>query len=157
MRAGARRYPELPFPKQHQPKPGHEYKLDPEPLYDAPHYLGSKKLEGKVAIVTGGDSGMGRSVAVLYAREGADISIVYLEEDEDAKRTRESREGRTKMPVNRRRRYRSEILCARRSRDPEGVRPPRHSRQLLSSSPHQAAPVTLPARSRADRIAGHRV
>ena len=96
MQAGARRYPELPFPKQHQPKPGHEYQLDPEPLYDAPHYLGSKKLEGKIAIITGGDSGIGRSVAVLYAREGADVSIVYLEEDEDAKRTRQAveKEGR---------------------------------------------------------------
>src|ERR1043166_7465307 len=62
MQAGGPRYPELPFPKQHQRKPGHEYKLDPEPLYDAPHYLGSKKLDNKVAIITGGDSGIGRSV-----------------------------------------------------------------------------------------------
>src|SRR5437899_187783 len=96
MQAGARRYPELPFPKQHQPKPGREYKLDPEPLYDAPHYLGSKKLEGKVAIITGGDSGIGRSIAVGYPREGAVLSIVYLDEDEDAHRTRDAveKEGR---------------------------------------------------------------
>ena len=96
MQAGARRYPELPFPEQHQPKPGHEYKLDPEPLYDAPHYLGSKKLEGKVAIITGGDSGIGRSVAVLYAREGADVAIVYLEEKKDAQCTMDAveKEGR---------------------------------------------------------------
>src|SRR5881394_2448353 len=96
MQAGARRYPELPFPKQHQPKPGHEYKLDPDPLYDAPHYLGSKKLEGKVAIITGGDSGIGRAVAVLYAREGADIAIVYLNEHEDAVETKRAveQEGR---------------------------------------------------------------
>jgi NAD(P)-dependent dehydrogenase (short-subunit alcohol dehydrogenase family) len=102
MQAGARRYPELPFPKQHRPKPGREYKLDPEPLYDAPHYLGSKKLDGKVAIITGGDSGIGRSVAVLYAREGADVSIVYLEEDEDANRTKEAveKEGRKCLLVS---------------------------------------------------------
>ena len=49
-------------------------------MYDAPFYRGSKKLEGKVAIITGGDSGIGRAVAVLYAREGADIAIVYLNE-----------------------------------------------------------------------------
>jgi NAD(P)-dependent dehydrogenase (short-subunit alcohol dehydrogenase family) len=96
MQAGARAYPELPFPKQHQRKPGQEFKLDPEPLYDAPHYLGSKKLDGKVAIITGGDSGIGRSVAVLFAREGADIAIVYLDEDEDARRTKKAvkKEGR---------------------------------------------------------------
>src|SRR5437899_12864958 len=77
MQAGARRYPELPFPKQHQPKPGHEYKLDPEPLYDAPHYLGSKKLESQIAIITGGGSRIGRSAAVLYGRAGGDGAIVY--------------------------------------------------------------------------------
>jgi len=88
MQAGARPYPEPPFPKQHQAKPGHEYKLDPEPLYDAPYYLGSKKLEDKVALITGGDSGIGRSVAVLFAREGADIAILHLAEDRDAEVTK---------------------------------------------------------------------
>jgi NAD(P)-dependent dehydrogenase (short-subunit alcohol dehydrogenase family) len=102
MQAGARRYPELPFPKQHQRKPGQEYKLDPEPLYDAPHYLGSKKLEGKVAIITGGDSGIGRSVAVLYAREGADVAIVYLDEEKDARHTQEAveKEGRKCLSIS---------------------------------------------------------
>jgi NAD(P)-dependent dehydrogenase (short-subunit alcohol dehydrogenase family) len=88
MQAGARHYPEPPFPKQHQRKPGDEAKVEPAPLYDAPYYAGSAKLEGKVAIITGGDSGIGRAVAVLFAREGADIAVVYLEEDRDALQTR---------------------------------------------------------------------
>jgi NAD(P)-dependent dehydrogenase (short-subunit alcohol dehydrogenase family) len=87
MQAGARAYPEPPMPKQHQPKPGHEARLDPPPLYDAPYYQGSGKLRDKVAIVTGGDSGIGRAVAVLFAREGADVAVVYLDEHEDAKAT----------------------------------------------------------------------
>jgi hypothetical protein len=88
MQAGARVYPEPPFPKQHQEKPGKESLVDPAPMYDAPFYLGSEKLQDKVAIITGGDSGIGRSVAILFAREGADIAICYLEEDEDAALTK---------------------------------------------------------------------
>lgn len=84
MQAGARLYPVPPFPEQHQPKPGDEAALDPAPMYDAPFYIGSKKLQDKVAIITGGDSGIGRSVAVLYAREGADVVICHLNEGEDA-------------------------------------------------------------------------
>jgi NAD(P)-dependent dehydrogenase (short-subunit alcohol dehydrogenase family) len=88
MQAGARRYPEPPFPEQHHAKPGLESRIDPAPLYDAPFWKGSGKLEGKVALITGGDSGIGRAVAVLFAREGADIAVSYLDEHEDAEATK---------------------------------------------------------------------
>ena len=84
-----RRYPEPPFPKQHQPRPGIEAEIEPRPEYEAPAYRGSGKLEGKTALITGGDSGIGRATAVLYAREGADVSIVHLPEERiDAEETR---------------------------------------------------------------------
>src|ERR1044071_2753699 len=82
MQAGAREYP-VHFPKQHLKKPGSEADLQFAPMYDAPHYKGSEKLLDKVALITGGDSGIGRSVAVLYAREGADVAVTYLDEDDD--------------------------------------------------------------------------
>lgn len=88
VQAGTRRQPENPLPKQRQRKPGHEHKLDPRPRFLAPDYAGSGKLEGMAALVTGGDSGIGRAVAVLFAREGADVAVVYLSEDRDAEETR---------------------------------------------------------------------
>ena len=82
------RHPEPPFPAQHQEPPGEEAKLDPRPRYQAPAYRPAGKLEGKAALVTGGDSGIGRAVCVLYAREGADVAFTHLpEERTDAEET----------------------------------------------------------------------
>lgn len=89
MQAGAREYPAPPLPDQTLAKPGDESDLKLKPMYDAPYYKGSEKLKNKVALITGGDSGIGRSVAILYAREGCDVAIVYLDEHEDAKATQE--------------------------------------------------------------------
>lgn len=86
--AGPRSQPVNPMPAQHLSKPGLEAEMALRPRFEAPDYKGSGKLEGMAALVTGGDSGIGRAVALLYAREGADVAIAYLEEDEDAEETR---------------------------------------------------------------------
>ena len=80
--------PKNPMPEQKQPRPGIESQVVPRPQFLAPDYRGAEKLSGKIALVTGGDSGIGRSVAVLFAREGADVAIVFLpEEKSDASET----------------------------------------------------------------------
>ncbi|MET3443826.1 NAD(P)-dependent dehydrogenase (short-subunit alcohol dehydrogenase family) [Variovorax paradoxus] len=86
--AGPRPQPANPMPAQHLSKPGLEAEMALRPRFEAPDYQGSGKLEGMAALITGGDSGIGRAVALLYAREGADVAIAYLEEDEDAEETR---------------------------------------------------------------------
>jgi NAD(P)-dependent dehydrogenase (short-subunit alcohol dehydrogenase family) len=86
--------PVPPFPPQHQDKPGIESRLDPRPRYLAQDYRAARKLEGRIALVTGGDSGIGRAVAVLFAREGADVAIGHLDaERSDAEETRRAVES----------------------------------------------------------------
>jgi NAD(P)-dependent dehydrogenase (short-subunit alcohol dehydrogenase family) len=86
-----RSHPKPPMPKQHQEYPGIEAKVHPRPQYAAPLYKGADKLKGKVALISGGDSGIGRAVAVLFAREGADVAIMFLpEEERDANETRDA-------------------------------------------------------------------
>jgi NAD(P)-dependent dehydrogenase (short-subunit alcohol dehydrogenase family) len=95
VQTGARKYPD-DVPSQHLLKPGQEADMDLKPQFMAPDYRGSGKLEGMKALVTGGDSGIGRAVAVLFAREGADVAIVYLTSHDDAEETRRciEKEGR---------------------------------------------------------------
>jgi len=84
----------ITFPPQHQDsQPGMEYLMVPRPIYDNPAYVGSGKLLGKIAIITGGDSGIGRATAVAFAKEGADVAIPYLYEHVDAEETRSVVEG----------------------------------------------------------------
>src|SRR5690349_11259971 len=86
-------------PMVHQDaEPGHESRLEPKPDYE-PRFRGSDRLKGKVAIVTGADSGIGRGVAALFAREGADVAIVYLCEHDDANKTKDIVEGEGRRAI----------------------------------------------------------
>src|SRR5438105_2200708 len=93
--------PRPPYPKQSQPYPGHESEMQPRPDFGEQSYTGSRRLLDKKALITGGDSGIGRAVALVFAREGADVLISYLNEEDDAQETvrvvRES--GRTCIAV----------------------------------------------------------
>lgn len=95
--------PKNPLPEQKQNRPGIEKKVEPRPQYLAPKYKGSGKLKNMAALITGGDSGIGRSVAILFAREGADVAIVYLTEEQvDAQETAAQieKEGRKSLLIS---------------------------------------------------------
>ena len=83
-------------PQQQHRQPGREHEMHPKPRYEGEWYKGSGKLEGKRALITGGDSGIGRAVSVFFAREGADVAVVYYDEHEDARETKQmvEKEGR---------------------------------------------------------------
>jgi hypothetical protein len=90
------KYPKPPYPEQEQEMPGSEQEMDPKPDHGEKTYKGSGKLKGRKAIITGADSGIGKAVAIAFAREGADVLISYLNEEEDARETEEyvKKEGR---------------------------------------------------------------
>lgn len=80
-------FPKPPFPEQQQPAPGFSSHMDPLPDYGEGSYRGSQRLEGKKTLITGADSGIGRAVALAFAREGADVAVSYLSEEDDARET----------------------------------------------------------------------
>jgi len=82
-----RAYPRPPFPKQRQELPGRDFLLDPKPDHGEESYVGDGRLAGLATIVTGGDSGIGKAVAIAFAREGADVVVAYLDSHDDAKQT----------------------------------------------------------------------
>ena len=97
----SRHYPEPPYPSQKQPPPGSTREMKPRPDHGEDSYKGSGKLMGKKAVITGGDSGIGRAVAIAFAREGADVLIAYLSENDDAQEVKAivEKEGRKAVLV----------------------------------------------------------
>jgi NAD(P)-dependent dehydrogenase (short-subunit alcohol dehydrogenase family) len=93
------KWPEPPFPKQKQPMPGLTARMKPVPDHGEDSYKGSGRLKDKKAVITGGDSGIGRAVAIAYAREGADVLISYLDEHEDAEATKQLAEAAGRKAV----------------------------------------------------------
>src|SRR5882724_2427777 len=92
-------YPKPPYPGQKQPMPGLTSKMDPRPDHGESSYKGSGRLKGMRAVITGGDSGIGRAVAIAYAREGADILIAFLNETEEASEVRKLVEAEGRKAV----------------------------------------------------------
>jgi NAD(P)-dependent dehydrogenase (short-subunit alcohol dehydrogenase family) len=94
-------YPKPPYPSQKQPMPGSTAEMDPRPDHGETSYKGADRLQGMKAVITGGDSGIGRAVAIAYAREGADVLIAYLSEHDDANEVKEliEKEGRKAVLV----------------------------------------------------------
>ncbi len=134
VQAGARRQP-VALPAQHLPKPGREAELPLQPRFLAPHYRGSGKLHGFVALITGADSGIGRAVAVLFAREGADIAAAYHSSTEDARQTLRCIEAEGRRC----------LLLRRRRGEAPTCDVPRNTRSCLlrtCSSPRRCAPAT---------------
>lgn len=95
-------YPKPPYPSQKQPMPGTTAKMDPRPDHGETSYKASGRLEGMKAVITGGDSGIGRAVAIAYAREGADVLIAYLNENDDAYEVKDlvEKEGRKAVLIS---------------------------------------------------------
>ncbi len=106
-------HPTPPFDQDKVAVPGHTGEMDPKPDHGEESYKGSGKLEGKEAIITGADSGIGRAVAIAFAREGADVLISYLDEDDDAQETARWSKGRSQAPSSSLATSRSRRIAAR--------------------------------------------
>ncbi len=142
------RYPKPPFKKQSQPWPGLAGKMDPRPDHGETSYKGSGRLAGRKALITGGDSGMGRAAAIAYAREGADVAINYLSAEEpDAQEVIDSdQEGRPRRLRDPRRSARRSLLQDAGRAGRAGPRRPRHHRQQRRRGNRRAPPSSTSRR-----------